>query len=158
MKYIVLALLLMGCGKESIQYVTEQSEPVIGGYYILDGPSDANCIYIANKSPTLVDIETDCQNLLTINPENNSIGQFPIISATNLVVLNNEIRHSRNISYTSGNDIEEDVSGSNITGTRRTDIFINMIDGKLRIKMSIYQNANNNNVNNIVAERVFNER
>ena len=143
--------------REVIKEIPQEHETLFAGYFILDGPSDANCIYLDEKIPNVVDIESDCQSLVSINPENNSDGQFPIITASNLPVIDGKIRYTRNITYTSGHDLEEDVSGSNITGSRRTDVLIEIVDDRLRLTLSIYENANNNNLNEIVAERVFNE-
>ncbi len=112
---------------------------------------------MTEKAEGLVDLESDCQSLLTINPNNDSIGQFPSIVLSNLVVIEDKIIHTRNLNYTSGGDLEEDGNGSNITGSRRTDIVIEFVDDKLKLTIDVYENANNNNLNEIVASRVFNE-
>ena len=157
MKIILLLLLLMSCGKQT-EYVTTEINNNLTGYYILDGGSSANCIYISQKTENVIDIEADCQELVTVNPENNSLGQFPIITATNLIAVDRVVRYSRNLTYTSGQDIEEDVNGANITGSRRTDIVVDFSNDKMKLTISIYENANGANINEIVAERVFNER
>lgn len=177
MKNVILSVLVIGLiGCEDVRYevhpekviekeiikevpveIEKEHEFLYAGYFNLDGPSDANCIYLDEKQPNVVDIETDCQSLVTINPENDTLGQFPSISASNLLVIDGEIRYTRNLNYSSGNDIEEDVSGSNITGNRRTDFLFQKVDNRLKLTIRIYKNANNNNLNYIVAERVFNE-
>lgn len=155
---LIITLLLTVACKDEVVYIDNQGNPVqFSGYFTLDGPSDVNCIYLDEKNPGLVDIESDCQSLVTKNPQNNTLGQFPTITATNLIALGNEIRYTRNVNYSSGNDIEEDVSGSNITGNRRTDFLIKFVDEKLELTISIYRNANNANLNEIVATRVFKE-
>lgn len=137
--------------------VEKEHETIYSGYYNLDGASDVNCIYLDEKFPNVVDLEIDCQSLVTINPENGTLGQFPVMTLSNLNVIEGKMRYTRNINYNSGNDLEEDVSGSNITGNKRTDFLFEVVDSKLRITISIYENANNDNLNEIVAVRVFNE-
>lgn len=142
--------------KEVIVEVEKEHETLFAGYYNLDGPGN-NCIYLDEKTPNVVDIESDCQSLTTVNPENDTIGQFPRITATNLNVIDGSIRYTHNLNFTNGHDLEEDVSGDDIVGSRRVDVILENIDGRIKITIKVYQNANNSNLNQIVAERVFNE-
>ena len=159
--FILVIVIVASCGKDNNYYIDssspENSRLFYSGYFLLDGPSSVNCIYLDEKIENVVDIESDCQSLVTVNPKNNTYGQFPTITASNLQVINGEIRYTRNINYVAGNDIEEDDNGSNITGSRRTDIFIKFVNDKLRIRLDIYEQSNNNNLNEIVATRYFNE-
>lgn len=172
MRLLLLSLLVTSCNQlERHYYTTQKVEKEVktkttadneerlafSGYFNLDGGSDANCIYLDEKVEGLVDIENDCQSLVSVNLENDTLGQFPTISASNLVVINNEIRYTRNLNYSSGNDLEEDVNSDNITGSRCTDIFMKFVDSRLQITLKIYENSNNNNLNSVVATRVFNE-
>ena len=162
MKYLmilIMSLMVTSCGEDNVYYVEKDGEVMnsFQGYFTLDGPSTANCIFLNQKAQFVVDIETDCQSLVSTNPQNSTLGQFPTISATNLVVIDGKINYTRNLNYTSGHDLEEDVNGSNITGSRRTDIQIKFVGDKLHIKLDIYDNANNANLNEIVATRIFNE-
>jgi hypothetical protein len=127
------------------------------GYFNLSGPSDANCIYLDEKVENVVDIETDCFSLVTENPKDNSLGEFPAISGSNLVVRDDEIRFTKNVNYTSGNDIEEDATGSNITGSKRTDYRFYFKDDRLTLTIKIYDSSINNNVNEVIATRIFKE-
>lgn len=137
--------------------VPVEHETLFSGYYNLDGGSDLNCIYLDEKAPNVIDLESDCQSLVTVNPENSTLGQFPVLNATNLLVSSGKVQFTRDITYTAGHDIEEDASGIDILGKRRTDVTLKLVDEKLVITIKIYANANNNNLNFIVAERVFNE-
>ena len=143
--------------KEIIKEVSKKHEVLFAGYFNLSGPGNANCIYLDEKIDNVVDIETDCQSLLSINPKNSTVGQFPGISGTNLLVVNGEIRFTRNVSYTTGNDLEEDISGTDIVGSKRTDFLIQVLNGRIKITITIFKAANNNNLNEIIAERIFNE-
>lgn len=143
--------------KEVEVEVEKEHIPTFQGFYSLNGPSDANCIYLDEKFPNIVDLESDCQSLVTKNPENNTLGQFPRLHISGLQVRNNEIRRTMNVRYDSGDDIEEDVSGANISGTKRTDLLFQVVDGKLKLTISIYKNADGSNLNEIVATRTFKE-
>lgn len=173
MKVLFLMTFLVGCGETDYIYLpgeeitTEIEKEIIvepeqmqafTGYFNLNGPSTANCIYLDEKIENVVDIESDCQSLVSVNPENGTLGQFPRVSQTNLLIINGEIRFTVDLNYTSGNDIEEDVSGSNITGRRRTDFRIYFSDsGELKVNIKVYGSSNNNNLNEIVVNRTFTE-
>lgn len=161
---LVLILAAISCGDEKNYYTEEivnatNENSDFSGYYVLSGPDEDtyNCIRLTQKSESLVDVESECQSLLTTNPENGTVGQFPTISQSNVLIVNGELRFTRNLNYTSGNDIEEDKSGSNITGQRRTDVRIFFEDDLLKVNITVYGNSNNNNLNDIDAERSFTE-
>lgn len=165
-KLLVITTLLMmsSCGDKKYynEYVSEPDvaapeSPKFSGYFVLDGGSDANCIYLDQKAENVIDIESDCQSLVSVNPQNSTLGQFPTISASNLIVLDGAIRFTKNLNFTAGNDLEEDVSGANITGSRRTDVLITFEDSKLKLVIKVYKSANNNNLNEIIATRTFSE-
>lgn len=143
------------------EQVKEEAEVKLpfSGYFYLDGPDNTfNCIYLDEKQDGVVDIETDCQSLVSVNPENGTLGQFPSVSGTNfLVTKDRELRFTKNLRYTSGNDLETDASGSNITGTRRTDFIFKFVDYRLELTIIVYANANNDNLNAVVATRTFKE-
>lgn len=161
MKYLLLALLVLGCGPEiKHEYVTVAGNVDIKfeGYYYLDGGDGAvNCIYLDRVAENIVHLDSDCQSLVSVNPENKSLGQFPRITNYSNVIIDNKIRFTKNVTYSSGNDLEEDVSGSNITGSRRTDVVIEHEAGKLKLTIKVYKAANNSNLNSVVAVRVFRE-
>lgn len=160
-RVLSLLVLLSACGDDVTNYqVVENAESqgrqAFSGYFQLDGGSSVNCIYLDEKLPNVVDIESDCQSLVSVNPENGTLGQFPTITASGLLVINNKIELIRDLNYSSGNDIEEDVSGSNVTGRRRTDMIFSFDeDGKLNVEIKVYKNRNNDNLNEVVVERIF---
>ena len=160
---LTLASLISACGDDVtyqnvVQNAEEQERQPFTGFFQLDGASDVNCIYLDEKLPNVVDLESDCQSLVSINPENGTIGQFPTISRSGLLVINNEIRFTQDLNFTSGNDIEEDVNGSNITGRRRTDFrFFYDENMKLNVEIKVFNAQNNNNLNEIIVDRVFKE-
>lgn len=158
----ILLVLIVSCGDKVYTTVADHGvEPsedrLFDGYFNLNGGSGVNCIYLDEKLSNVVDIEVDCQSLVTVNPKNKSLGQFPTIAATSLFVINGEIKFTKNLNYTTGNDIEEDQNGSNITGSRRTDFRIYIKNDLLHLNIDIYKNSNNNNLNEVVASRKFRE-
>ena len=157
MKFLVLLILVIGCGKT--KYITGiNPEPEsFAGYHLLDGPSSANCVYIDERIDNVYDLTLECQSLVTTNPKNSSAGQFPPLNLKNLIPVEGKIKLTKDFTYTSGHDLEEDVSGSNITGKRRTDIVISLESGKLKIEIDVWKAANNSNLNEIVAKRLFKE-
>lgn len=159
---LIIALFFMtiyfpSCGKDYNYYEINQETESRSGFYYLDGPSESNCIYLEEKFPGVFNLTSECQNLLTINPENDTIGQFPRITASNLLLNDNsDLIFSGTMNLTSGNDIEEDESGDNLTGRKRFDAKISFNqDNKLTLKISVYAENNFDNLNFIVVEREF---
>lgn len=157
---VLVFLLVVGCGQDGDVYnvteVTENSE-LFQGYFQLNGGSTANCIYLDQKTNGLVDLDSECQSLVTVNPQNKTLGQFPTLSRRNMIIIDGEIRQFFTLNFNSGHDIEEDMSGANITGRRRVDMRIFIKDDRLNIELKIYKNDNNDNLNEVVAVRRFKE-
>lgn len=163
MKFLLLLSLLLvtSCGDD---IVNNPSHEIIK---YIEEPQEFEGVWYFNygsKIELIVDEEGDVlvspygQVLNSINPKDGSLGTHPVINFVSapLPVINNELRLYQNYNYTSGGDIEEDVSGSNITGNRATDIRIYLLDdGRLRIKINVYDDAVNNNINSIIATRTF---
>lgn len=153
--FVLTATTLFSCGKEYVTYTTPDDGLSFDGQFYLSG-SDANCITLNEIQPGVVDILSNCQSLVSENPENGTFGEFPRITRTNAFVQNGEIRFTVDLNYTSDNDIEEDESGSNITGRRRTDVVVKFNDNnKLELTVDVWRD--DNNINNVIASRVFTE-
>lgn len=161
---IILGMCLVGlgmiqsCGKVDKNYKTVESVEIVektveveqrfeGMFYL--GSSYIE-VYQRNNSIYI----TSTQLLTTTNPLNTTFGELPKVNGE-YEIIDNKVRLSKNLNYTSGQDIEEDVSGNNILGQRRTDITLEFIDSKLNITFEIYANKIGNNVNYIIAKRVF---
>lgn len=154
---LVILALVTSCGKDTVVYTPQQVENdlIFDGRFYLNG-SDANCITLNETQPGVVDILSTCQSLVSKNPENGTFGEFPRITRTNAFVINGEIRFTSDINYNSDNDIEEDVSGDNINGRKRTDVLIKFNENNmLELTLSVWDG--NNNINTVVAKRVFTE-
>lgn len=153
----ILGLTLLGtmtsCGKTVKNYenvvVNENMQSFEGEYYLVNG----GFIEIFQSQDSLY-ISSSGQLITTVNPENNTFGELPKITGE-YKLNNNKVQFTRNLNYTSGMDIEEDTTGSNITGQRRTDISIELIEDKLQITYVIYSDRLNDNANFIVANRVI---
>lgn len=152
--------LLQSCGKVDKHYKTVYETDVVekevevlqrfeGSFYM----SDNSFIEFYQSDNSLL-ITTKNQLLTTINPINNTFGELPKLSGE-YVIVDNKVRFTKDLNYTPGNDIEEDSSGNDIRGKRRTDITIEFVDDRLQITYEIYANKKNDNVNYIVAKRVL---
>lgn len=163
MKYIAILFslfVLASCGKDETTIIHNVPEEVTedlfleGAFYL----ENNGFLEITQDSFNRVTLESSGQLILSVNPQNNTIAEHPRISIVDAFIINDKIFSSRNYNYTSGNDLEEDVSGANITGNRKTDITIEIVDNKLQIKIEIYAAAMNNNINFIVATRIIKEQ
>lgn len=105
-----------------------------------------------------ITFETIGQSFNSVNPENGTLGTHPVIADRDVLILGNQLMLApRDYNYTDGNDIEEDNSGSNIRGRRRTDIKVSLLTERdLQVSFQIYDNRSNDNINGIAASRTFN--
>lgn len=158
---INLMLLVTSCGKSKHPvYIDRDVEVPVevyknqdfeGIYYLGNGSQ----IELVTGYDHEVHILKDNQIINTINPENQTFGTFPRFEKNGLEVINNRIFFTMNLNYNDGHDIEEDESGDNIRGKRKTDVLIEKTDNGIRIVLSIYKNKINDNINSIVAQRIY---
>ena len=153
---MVGALLFVSCGKERVNerlvVVDAKAQDFEGVFYFDHG----SVLELVQASDGDVSILSQGQLLTSVNPQNDTFAQHPVISRTNQEVVNGKIAFSVNLNYTSGQDVEQDVSGANITGQKRTDVLIELIEeGRIRIKFTIYSDQLNANANYIIATRIF---
>lgn len=143
---------LSSCGKEyvhSVEYKAQDFE----GFYKCSNNSQVELIADFNNR---VSFETYGQSLNSINPKNQTLATHPTVSEKDLLIVGNSlIINPRNYTYSSStHDVEQDASGANITGNKRTDIKVTRLESKINIEFIIYANANNSNINSITAQRV----
>ena len=157
---LILLLGLVGCGKDyEYKEVFVDKEITIaqdfeGVYYLNNG----SFIELVASSDNEVTILREGYNLTSENPKNSTLGTHPVVTRENLEPNNRKLFFSLNVNYGNSNqyDLEEDVNGSDITGTRRTDYLFELInDNNIKITVKIYQSSSNNNINKVVATRVF---
>lgn len=154
---IILLITLVSCGDTN--YYPQQQEKNLTGSYLLTGPSKANCIRLQQRENGLIDLVAECQSLVTTNPENETLGQFPKITAKNLILFENKIVFTKNVRFNKNtHDIEEDVSGDNIEGKKKVDVLIEFKEQGIRLNIKVYDNADNSNINKVIVNRTFKER
>ena len=157
MKTLTLSMIILmftSCGKEYVT-TTEYKTQDFEGYYYCDNNSNIELVTDFNNSVT---VDSFGQSLNSVNPQNNTIGTHPLISYRDLVINGNKLIISpRNYTYSSStHDLENDVSGSNITGSKRTDVSMTLVsENVLSISIKIYSGAINTNINNIILNRTF---
>ena len=152
--------LFTGCGKEILKQTdikfenktnTVKEKQKFEGLFFFDLGGEVELIQDSRGQVDFVMVD----ELTTINPENQTNAFIPRFNISNLVVHNGKLTKTLDVNYTSGADIEEDITGNNINGRKRTDIEITKEGNKIRLKLKIYDNETNNNANFIVAEREF---
>lgn len=166
MKYLILAGLLIfsGCGKDVVVQTVEKEVTKevflpqdFEGYWYCGNSSNVELIADYQDRITF---ETSGQSLNSLNPESlTEFGTHPTIGERDLILNNGKlVINPRNYNYSSStHDIEEDVSGSNITGNHRTDIKVELKTSKeLTLEIKIWSGALNTNINEIIATRTFN--
>lgn len=162
---LFITLVLVGCGQDRpITNITNESTPATAGNEAPTSFSFTGVFRFANDSQIEIvqtvdgelNIVTTGQLMQSINPKNGSIGVHPVLSRVNEEVHNGVAFYVLNVNYTAGNDLEQDVSGSNITGSKQTTFKLYMSDERtLNIIIKIYNNSINNNPDKVVAERKF---
>ena len=165
----VLSFVLVGCGKayrdtnnyitnvtnnpETIQNSTDSTLPDFAGVYRFANDS---ILEIKQSVDSDVTFETTGQFLQSVNPKNDTFGTHPSINKKDAEIHNNVVFFVQNFNYTSGQDLEEDDSGSNITGQKQTSVLLELVEErKIRLTIKIYGDSMNNNPNEVVAKRVF---
>lgn len=104
-----------------------------------------------------ITVEATNQYVLTKNPKNGTICEHPRVYGTDLQIIKGELKWTRNENYTSGHDVEENGSGANITGIKKTDYTVRLFKGKLVLKINIWDDKIGNNINEIIATRTIRE-
>lgn len=153
-KLLIILFLLVGCGDELTTIIGSSNTQRFEGIYICN---DSSFLELEQDSLDTVRFDTSHQSLNSLNPENSSYGTHPTISENGLYAIDNKLYiRPRNYNYSSStHDIEEDVSGSNITGNKRTDILVELKGDTLHIKIDIWGGAISHNINEIIASRDF---
>jgi len=153
---IIVTGLMSGCGKTEYNNVlvpTRMAQDFEGLFYCENG---SNVELIADYQDR-VTFETSGQSLNSINPINSTLSTHPIISNRDVVVNGNKlVMFPVNVTYSSStHDVEKD-AGGDINGKKRTDYSISLNEqDQLLIKITIYDNAINSNINSIIVEREF---
>jgi hypothetical protein len=150
---IICMLSFQSCGNNTeYRYLNQPFE----GTYLMDNNSAIEMITGEDGEVTIL---TAGQLLVSINPKNETFGTHPKLNKTGLEPVAGVISFVKDMNYTSGMDLEEDVNGANIRGKRMTDVLIQQLPGdRIRITIKIYSDRIKNNPNFIVAVRVFESR
>lgn len=150
-------LFLVGCGDEYL--VTNHLPPTdddisYEGVYFFEYGGVLELVESADGDITVIQGN---QSLTSVNPEDDTFAHHPRIRGENLELHGDFLFLSRDENYSSSShDVEEDESGANITGKRRTDYLFELLDdGGLKLTITIFSDRTNSNANYIHAVRVF---
>jgi hypothetical protein len=160
---LMTLFILISCGKESVidrvyidNVVTNEvriSQDFEGVYYFKDG----GFLEIIVGSDNEITLMREGQSIQSINPKNNTLCSHPLIYITGLESKGNKLKFFGNVNYTDGNDLEEDESGVDIRGSKRTDYEIKLLkNGRISLTIDVYSDSIGNNANYIIAKRVLN--
>lgn len=173
MKKLLLLLALVSCGSEEYILETVEVEKEVEvikeievvkevfiaqdfeGYYFCDNNSSIELLTDHNNRVTF---DTTGQSMNSINPQNGTLGTHPTVGERDLLIKNNRlVINPRNYNYSSStHDIENDTTGSNITGNKRTDLIVEKVDSEtITVEYVIYSGAVNSNINSVIAKRKF---
>lgn len=149
--FLVLLSVFQSCGDtleiSKSQFIVDDLDAMY--YFPLGGMIEVNQDQYSRVTITMVDY------LTSINPESGDLGEHPKTTITDKFLSNNGLLfYSVNVNYSSG-DLEHDVTGSNITGIRRTDFIFQWQENKLIVNIQIYESPKNNNVNSVIANRTL---
>lgn len=161
--FVVALVFVVGCGrKDRVVEVEVEVEKIVAvaqdfeGTYLCDNNSYLELIADYKDRITF---ETSGQSMNSINPQNGTVGTHPVIGERDVVVVGGDrlLIAPRNYTYSSStHDLENDLTGSNVTGSRRTDVEVKKVsDNKISVKFEIYSGAVNSNVNGIIITREF---
>lgn len=97
------------------------------------------------------------QEIVSQNPKNLTYANHPIITCEDCEVVDGKLVISKNVNYKTSSqyDIEEDDSGSNVTGVRKTVYTLSVKDGVLTLQIQIFSNKIGSNINFIVVDRTL---
>lgn len=152
---LAISLIFVSCGNDVInptiqtEFIKQEWENV----YFFENNSQLEIVTGIDNELTIL---RENQYLTSVNPENGTLAMHPTISLSGIEPIGNKFTITRNVNYNDGNDLEEDETGRDIRGTKRTDFTFTLKDlGKIDLKIEIYCNKLYNNTNFIIATREF---
>lgn len=175
MNGIMLIIVLLGafisCGKddgegnhvtEVVKYieVEKEIESIViqsqrfEGYYHL---KNSGLIELMANYRGDVTVETTGQQIISINSFDKSTTEHPRIVGSDIQIINGALRWSRNENYTTGQNVKKDVDGTLVVGAKKTDYIIELISGKLKITIRIWNDKIGNTIHSLVSERTLKE-
>ncbi len=157
---VIPLLLLIGCGQprtirpKVVQQnnVTVYDQSFEGVYYFDNG----GYLEVIQGEDNELTVLREGQSLQSINPGSGNIASHPAVYYSGLEVINGMARFFANVRYSGAtHDIEEDVSGLSIDGTRRTDFQLQMVGDHLELTIRIFGGPIGNDMNGVIATRVL---
>lgn len=173
MKYLLLAsLILVGCKevnnaptdvveKEAIIPTSAHSDQKFEGLYYFEEVDSGEVV-----GPLEITVHYDGKitarqkGLFRSQNFNGSFGTHPTISFSSVVPYENSFSYSKDINYSSSNDLEEDGTTSDLgSGKHYTVYEFELIAGYLELTIKIHEGSlsDSGSINSIVIERRFRE-
>lgn len=135
-----------------VEVIKEVNQPFEGIYYFANNSQ----LELVVDVQGLVEVRGSNQILISVNPDNQTLGEFPRIAQQGLLANGDIIFFTKNLKYDKNkHDIEKD-EGGDIDGQKKTDVKIELLDdGRIRLTITVYANKINSNINYVVVTRVF---
>lgn len=139
---LLITLLFFGCEfKTKHNYPENKTEQMWEDIYSLYDQAGTYAGELYVSEDVNGDLTLEFEKLLTRNP-NESYGFFPAISFRKVSeVEDGLVFESRNVNYSSNDDLEHNASGSNITGNKFTTFQYTLTNDKLVLEVTIFENA-----------------
>jgi len=148
------------CTPETVEVVVYKdavdiNESFVGNYISEDSMS---FIRIDQDSEGLLRLESADQVITILNTVSNTYGTLPLLTFSRAVATDNSLVFiNKSFAYTNtSNDLEHDLTGVDITGSRRTDIIFTKNDAGLEVNIRIFEGNVGTNVNNVQLDRTIN--
>ena len=152
----ILIFLLSGCNEQITTRFITQETPVKqqfeGQYHFEHG---GFLELISNDLGELTFSRID-QELVTVNPYDNSLAYHKPVEAIKLLPVGDTIRFILNVSYTSSQKLKEDTGNKVIEGQHRTVYTIKLIDGdRIELTIDIYKGKSGEGLDKLLATRTI---
>jgi len=159
MKHLIIILLLSlnltGCGDDVQNITTVQNvvdSQAFEGQFNLPYGGFVEVLESGDNSVAILSLG---QRVILKNPKNDSLGTFPRFNSEKIAVIGDSFIIAKDFNFTSNNDIEQDISGVNITGVHYAIITGTMVDGRLRLNFKVYSGKLSDNVNFLIVNRTI---
>lgn len=152
---IIFVFLTSSCGHrtESVTVNSFREVKVTQKFEGIYRFSNGGYIELLQDNENQVTLLSDGQELVTVNP-NETIGEFPKLARNNILIIQDRVFISADLTYNYSNGILDD-NGNWVTGQRKTDIVFQKMGDKLGIHIQVFANKTGNSINGVVLDRTL---
>lgn len=160
-RFLILCLVFSSCNSKKTEYVTldnpveikevekevivekeiEITKEVNQPFEGIFGCPNNGLIELYEDSQGRVYIESQGWQLTSVNPKGLngiSFAVHPKMEAKKLPKKNNAIKFEKDISYSSGSNVREDVNNNIVTGLKRTKLSLKVLETGIKVKIEVF--------------------